>query len=98
MPAVIHTNRSLADVDEIAAFTIERWGRAQAETYLDELDATCLALAERPAMGRLLRSAKHSTWRRYEFRSHVIVYAPHRAGIKIQRIVHKARLLANLIG
>lgn len=47
--ARIHlTRRALVDIDQIQAYSVERWGRAVAERYLDDLDSALGRLAEFP--------------------------------------------------
>ena len=44
------TRRAIADVDEIHAYSVERWGGDVAERYLDDLDSALRRLAEFPSL------------------------------------------------
>jgi toxin ParE1/3/4 len=80
-----------ADLDEIATFTEEHWGREQAERYILELRSTCNQLAGRPGIGRICTSIRRGL-HRFEFGSHVIFYRRTRTGILISRFLHKRML------
>jgi plasmid stabilization system protein ParE len=45
------SNRALADLDAIAAYTIETWNVVQAERYLAEVEAASRRVAEIPQLG-----------------------------------------------
>ncbi len=92
MSEVRYSSRALADLREIGTFTLQKWGIQQAEIYLNEIDDSCLLIADHLRIGRVYDSAR-PTWRRFEQKSHVILYSPRRSGITIQRILHKSRLL-----
>ena len=50
-PARVHlTRRSILDIDEIHAYSVERWGGDVAERYLDDLDSALRRLAEFPSL------------------------------------------------
>ncbi|QMV17562.1 type II toxin-antitoxin system RelE/ParE family toxin [Granulicella sp. 5B5] len=82
----------MADLREIGTFTLEKWGIQQAEMYLDEIDDTCVFIAKNLRVGRVY-DPSHPTWRRFEHKSHVILYSQNRSGVTIQLILHKSRLL-----
>ncbi|MEO1458946.1 MAG: type II toxin-antitoxin system RelE/ParE family toxin [Pseudomonadota bacterium] len=45
MSRLLFTPLAKADLAEIWDYTVERWGLAQAETYVREIDAACRELA-----------------------------------------------------
>lgn len=47
------TERAIDDVRQIAAFSVERWGRRTAERYLADIEAALDRLAEQPGLLRL---------------------------------------------
>lgn len=61
------------DVAGIAAYTVERFGVAQAISYRDGLIRTFEFLGEYPGAARL-RSELNPPLRAHRFRSHLIVY------------------------
>jgi toxin ParE1/3/4 len=77
-----------ADVSEIARFTIERWGKAQAATYIDALEARLRLLAERPQIGRQ-RNELAGGLRSFRFESHIIYYRAADFGIHVMRVLHQ---------
>jgi toxin ParE1/3/4 len=96
MPNVRYSKRAERDLEEIAAFTFEKWGDEQARRYVGGLYRICRLIAEKPLLGRLT-VANRPTWRRLEHESHVILYSVTRSGITVQRIIHKDRLLASVV-
>lgn len=79
-----------ADLRDIAAYTTEQWGAAQASLYLDALEARLGALAETPGAGRL-RPELAAGLRSFPFESHVVFYVETGGGIAVARILHRRR-------
>ena len=52
MGAIRFSIRAEADLLSIGAYTLSTWGEAQTIRYIDELEACCRMLADRPAVGR----------------------------------------------
>jgi toxin ParE1/3/4 len=93
MPNVRYSKKANTDLEDIAAFTFEKWGNDQAERYVDDLYGVCRLIAQQPEMGRSC-GAGHPKLRRIEHESHVILYSTtSSSGIIVQRIMHKAQLL-----
>ncbi|HZQ45226.1 MAG TPA: type II toxin-antitoxin system RelE/ParE family toxin [Acidobacteriaceae bacterium] len=92
MPKIQYSRRAEQELADILAYTKQRWGDAQAGTYFQELADTFNLLARYKEMGRSL-SATRPTWRRFEQASHVLLYQSIPDGIRIQRIIHKRRLV-----
>jgi toxin ParE1/3/4 len=81
------SNRAFADLDDIAAYTIENWGPAQAERYLDGLQAAVVRLVEITTLGRRCEHIRPGLWRMEEG-SHVLFFRRHGDDILICRILH----------
>jgi toxin ParE1/3/4 len=80
-----------ADLLNIGAYTLETWGAAQAERYLDSLEQCTRLLAGNPALGRScewIRPGLH----RFEKGRHVIFYRRDGDGILVSRILHQRML------
>jgi toxin ParE1/3/4 len=78
-----------ADLEEIAEYTIELFGIAQARKYRDGLKSCFVQLADNPALGR---SANHliDGLQRFEHQSHVVFYITEPDGVFIVRILHSS--------
>ena len=74
------------DVENIAIYTIEKFGSLQAEKYVTGLHQTLLILSEHPSMGSNQNHIKANT-RRHVYRSHSIYYAIQNDTILIYRIL-----------
>jgi toxin ParE1/3/4 len=88
-PAVRYSRLAESDLDEIANYTIQRWGAAQATRYLSELEDCCEGLTKNPGLGRGCDSLRAGL-RRMEHGSHVIFFATEESGILVVRILHKS--------
>jgi plasmid stabilization system protein ParE len=77
------------DLEEIGDY-IARDNPGRALTFLDELRATCLAIAENPqaypAQRELARPIRRAVYRRY-----LIFYSIQSSELRIERILHGAR-------
>lgn len=73
---------------EIGRYTIQRWGKHQAKIYLDELEACCKSLADKPNLGRECDVICLGL-RCMEQGRHIIFYRKNKGGIFISRILHK---------
>ena len=78
-----------SDLQEIAEYTIERFGIEQARRYRDGLKTCFDQLAGNPALGRgaemLIRCL-----RRFEHQSHVVFYISEPENILIVRVLHSS--------
>jgi toxin ParE1/3/4 len=80
-----------ADLLSIGAYTLQTWGAAQAERYLDGLEQCSKMLAGNPSLGRpcdWIRSGLH----RFEKGRHVVFYRREENGILVLRILHRSML------
>jgi toxin ParE1/3/4 len=80
-----------SDLVHIGAFTLEKWGAAQAERYLGDLEQCARMLAGNPALGRECAWLRPGL-RRFEKARHVVFYRQTADGILICRILHQAML------
>jgi len=79
------------DLLEIADYTVDTWGEAQAQRYLDGL-ANCLdALLKNPLVGRPCEAIREG-YRRFEFKRHVIFFRIEDGDLFISRILHQSML------
>lgn len=76
------------DLDQIARYTIKKWGVEQAGRYADGLQTLCELIARQPALGRTVET--RPGLRRTEHASHVVFYRVQAEGILITRVLHKA--------
>lgn len=79
--------RAEADLLQILLEGYERFGPDQADGYVAEMEDVFRLIVSHPSMGRPARELGKGV-RRHEHNSHVIFYAPTRAGILVLRIVH----------
>lgn len=82
------------DLDGIFDYTVREWGLAQAVRYMQELDATCAAMAEAPLQGQDCSHIRPG-YRRRAAAHHFIYYVRMDYGIAVIRILHE-RMLASL--
>ena len=78
-----------ADLEEIAEFTIERFGIEQARRYRDSLKTCFDQLADNPALGRSVEQLMQGL-HRFEHQSHVVFYMSEPENIFIIRVLHSS--------
>lgn len=76
------------DLESIATYTEETWGRTQARAYIETLEARLSQLAERPQIGRPREDLAQGV-RSFTHDQHVIYYLPSETGITVVRILHQ---------
>lgn len=81
--------RARRDLEDIAAYTNERWGAAQRRRYLALLGDALNALANDPMRGRP-REELGADCRSFRRGRHVIFYHAAEGGIDVIRILHDA--------
>ena len=86
-PQYDFTHGALADLEEIARFTRERWGLKQARLYREELELSVVKLALSPAMGRRREEIGQSV-RSFPVARHIAFYVESEAGITVLRVLH----------
>jgi toxin ParE1/3/4 len=76
-----------ADLEEIAEYTIERFGIEQSRRYRDGLKSCFVQLANNPALGRGAEQLVKGL-QRFEHQSHVVFYMIEPEDILIVRVLH----------
>ncbi len=90
--ATLYLSRSAkTDLLSIGTYTIETWGAAQAERYLDGLEQCAKVLAANPSLGRSCNWIRSGLYR-FEKGRHVLFYRQVENGIFISRILHQSML------
>jgi toxin ParE1/3/4 len=79
--------RAESDLQEIAAYTLRRWGVNQCAHYVGELEACCQQLADSPELGRPYDDVRPGLLRHRQGR-HVIFYRVRPYGIRIVAVLH----------
>ncbi len=97
MAALRYSALAENDLVEIAKFTRQTWGDAQAEIYLNGLVACCELLAQSPQIGRACGEVRLGL-RRMTQTSHVIFLEVREPGILVVRILHKSMLPTRNLG
>lgn len=84
------TRKAVSDLQSIARYTEQRWGREQRNGYLRQLDGAFHLLAQSPHAGKACDDIR-SGYRKFPQGSHVIFY---RSGddcrIEVIRILHRS--------
>ena len=78
-----------ADLEEIAEYTIERFGIEQARRYRDGLKTCFDQLANNPALGRRAEQLERGL-QRFEHQSHVVFYVSEPENLLIVRVLHSS--------
>jgi toxin ParE1/3/4 len=81
------TPRALKDLDQIAEYTLARWGERQAEKYLSDMTTRFAWLSENPAAGRV-RNEIGEGYRSYRQGSHHIFYIVENGFVAVIGIPH----------
>jgi toxin ParE1/3/4 len=77
-----------ADIEAIADYTIERWGRRQAEAYVMTLRADIVSLAQFPKRFPI-HEPSGLALRRMRSGHHLIFYRESNAAVEIVRVLHE---------
>ena len=78
-----------ADLEEIAEYTIERFGIEQSRRYRDGLKTCFVQLADNPALGRRAEQLIRGL-RRFAHQSHVVFYISEPENLLIVRVLHSS--------
>jgi toxin ParE1/3/4 len=93
MKRAVVSAEAQADIDLIAAYTTDTWGRQQTDRYLGQLEDSFQLLAVNPRMGRPC-DATSPGLRRHEQGKHVVYYRLKPEGIRIVRVLHQQMIPA----
>lgn len=101
MRRIVLSRAARSDRREITAFTVERFGLAQARRLRFAFEAALRSLAESPWMGRP-NAALDPPGRSFRYhvvlRRFIIVYEATDEGLRVARLLHGARDLAAELG
>lgn len=81
------SNRALADLDAIVAYTVRTWGEEQASRYMETLQVGCQRLVDSRALGRRCEHIRPGLWRRQAGR-HVLFFRRSGDDVLVCRILH----------
>jgi toxin ParE1/3/4 len=79
--------RAQRDLADVFDYTTAQWGLAQAQHYIDLIEAACAALAEAPQRAQGCADIRPG-YRRRVVERHVIYFRSTTYGIAIVRILH----------
>ena len=82
------TPAALADIGAIWDYTAETWGMDQADRYVDDIRAACVALAGGERSGR--RVDVRDGYLKYPVGRHLIFYRQDGLGIVVIRVLHQS--------
>lgn len=83
------SNLALGDLDSIYAHTIQKWGRDQADRYLNDIWDTFEKITQTPERWRL-RDKLYPGCRICFTGRHAILYRLHAGRVEIARVLHDA--------
>ncbi|HYI25012.1 MAG TPA: type II toxin-antitoxin system RelE/ParE family toxin [Thermomicrobiales bacterium] len=76
------------DIDDILQYTLDRWGKDQADTYEADLYQAIEQLRQFPQLGRLVAGRN----RELPVRHHIILYEYTGETVTVLRVIHPRRL------
>lgn len=88
MRSVEITPKTESDLVDIWLYTLEIWGIAQADRYVDQLGATMAHLAEHPSMGVDYAHVLPG-YRKFRIAHHDIFYRLIDTRIRVVRVLHE---------
>jgi toxin ParE1/3/4 len=91
LATVRFSRRAKSDLLEIGTYTIQAWGEAQADRYLDALEQCASLLARNPSIGRPCEWIRPGLIR-FEKGRHVLFYRRQGDGILVCRILHQSMM------
>lgn len=88
MRATLLSPRAQSDVREIWAYSRDRWGDKQAETYVRQIQSGLRTLATNPRRGRPCDHIRAGYFR-FSVEQHVVFYRLTEEAIDVVRILHQ---------
>lgn len=85
------------DMRELWAYSVQQWGRRNADRYVRDLTATMEKIARDPLIGAAADDLRPG-YRRHVFGSHVIFYVRGKDGVVVARILHQQMDAASRLG
>ena len=89
MTDFVLSRRAESDLDEIWDYSAERWGREQANKYVEALRESIRRVALDPSRGHSVTVGARR-YHRYGSGSHMIFYRMKDQGVHIVRILHQS--------
>jgi toxin ParE1/3/4 len=83
------TAPAFSDIEDIAAYTFEKWGAQQADIHVSRIDRTIQAIADSPTLGRE-RIGVPTAIKGRKSGAHVVFYRVQDTTIYIMRILHES--------
>ena len=87
MYEIVKRPRAREDLIDIWLYTFREWGEAQADKYLDELEAGINQLKHNPKLGRS-REDVRAGYRSLRVNQHTVYYMLTPSAIRIIRVLH----------
>ena len=82
------TPAALGDLEDIWIYTVQQWGAAQAERYVDTLNACFEAIAQTPLSAPSCAHIR-AGYRRQRVERHAVYYRVEEAAVVIVRVLHE---------
>jgi plasmid stabilization system protein ParE len=95
-PPFYLTRRAARDLRDIHARSVTSWGRARADTYLDEIYAVFAKVAAAPDLGQL-RAHRSAPFLMVPAGRHFVVYDRAADGVIVLTVLHQARDIERII-
>lgn len=89
MSKVVFSENARGDLKKIVTYTRDKWGKAQALTYVSGLKKQTQILAERPTLGNLYPPYSDDGVRVFRFEKHFIYYCQNKQGIAVIHVTHE---------
>ncbi len=83
------------DLINIINYTIENWGKTQANIYIDGLEELAENLAKSPTLGTRRNDLKDGLFS-FPYQSHILFYTSTKSGITIIRVLHQHQSWENI--
>lgn len=94
MTRLIYSRAARIDLAEIHAWTIQRWGEAQADSYLADLERACDRIADGSAIVTRLEFRPDDMFRCRQGRHLIVLRRVSRGEVLIVRVLHARMDLA----
>lgn len=88
MLKILKRPTALKDIKSIWTYSYKKWGETQANQYLQGLDLSVMALAEKPLLGRSINNVRVG-YRQHRYRHHFIIYRHSDETLEIFRVLHE---------
>ncbi len=90
MKRVVLTLEAEDALQDIALYTLNRWGERQARDYIARIRDACARLLDSPSMGKLRRRIGGVEIREVQVGSHLVIYALRPGDVLVIGVMHEA--------